>query len=394
MKSQTKTTLQKLVFEVMNPENGPVNEEEISDWITQIPNITADVIDTLRLIVFANIGNKLICRYYRQIQIECTNSLDRLDQYPKFAEPMLLLYQHVLHCLEEIMEYMQYNCQYYLDPKIKMPIAQYKKAAIEIESGIDVMVAGMMKCNVDKTLQALVVGRMAGLLKQGAGSYNQIEYLETLQSSIVELCKTDVYVNNTSQLCRLLLRMNFNTAGFIAYNIAEFDREMAEIYEVQEKYHFLYEQEKQFDRLRYKHRDMEFEPAMDGLRYLMLKYVRTELAYLNRQHKRCSAPVMPVADIRQGVETEIYKVKVSFSVDALAYFFKLLIKAGAVEEGSKSKLLLLLAKHFQTPGIGNGTISINSINTKYKQVVQTTAKGVRALLVRMLKLLDDEFNLV
>lgn len=393
MMTHTKTTLQKLVFEVMNPENGPMKDEEICNWSTQMPLITEDMITTIRLIVFANLSDKLICRYYRQIQVECTLTLDRLHHYPRFPEPMLPLYQHVLQCLEQIMEYMHCYCQKYLDPKVKMPIIQYKKTAMKIESDIDLMVAAMMKCNIDKTLQALIVGKMAGLLKQGSGSYSQVKSLENLQGWILELCKTRVNVNNTSQLYNLLLRTNFNTSGFIAYTMAKIDRELAEIYEVQKQYLFLYECERQFSRLTYKNQAVKFEPALDGLKSVMLNYVRTELAYLNKQHKHFPERANPIAETRRSVETESHRVKVSFSVDALAYFFKLLVKAGAVEEGSKSKLLLLLAKYFQTPGIGKGTISVNSINTKYKQVVQTTAKGVRAVLVRMLKLLDDEFDL-
>lgn len=261
MRTHTKTTLQNLVFEVMNPENGVMKEEEICNWLTQLPIITEEVINTIRLIVFANLSDKLICRYYRQIQMECTLTLDRLHHYLTLPESMLPLYQHVLQCLEKIMEYMHCYYQKYLDPKVKMPILQYKKAAMKIESGIDVMVAAMMKCNIDKTLQALIVGKMARLLKDGPGSYSQLKSLSDLQGWIVELCKANVQVNYTSRLYTLLLRTNFNTSGFIAYSMAKIDRDLAEIYKVEEQYLFLYEREREFSRLTYKNGAMKFEPA-------------------------------------------------------------------------------------------------------------------------------------
>jgi hypothetical protein len=90
--------------------------------------------------------------------------------------------------------------------------------------------------------------------------------------------------------------------------------------------------------------------------------------------------------------TEHPRIKVSFSVDTLAYFFKLLNKAGGLDIGTFTQLMMAVSKNFITPGIGDGYISTNSLTVKYKQVVQTTAQSVRALLVKMLKLLDQEFG--
>lgn len=89
--------------------------------------------------------------------------------------------------------------------------------------------------------------------------------------------------------------------------------------------------------------------------------------------------------------TEHPRIKVSFSVDALAYFFKLLNKAGGLDTGTFTQLILAISKNFITPGTGDGYISANSLTVKYKQVVQTTAARVRVLLVKMLKQLDQEF---
>jgi len=86
------------------------------------------------------------------------------------------------------------------------------------------------------------------------------------------------------------------------------------------------------------------------------------------------------------------RIRVLFSVDALAYFFKLLNKAGGLDAGPVTQLILAISKNFITPGIGDGYISPNSLTTKYKQVVRSTAMRVRVLLVRMLKLLDEEFS--
>jgi len=70
----------------------------------------------------------------------------------------------------------------------------------------------------------------------------------------------------------------------------------------------------------------------------------------------------------------------------------LLNKAGGLDAGPVTQLILAISNNFITPGIGDGYISPNSLTTKYKQVVQSTAVRVRVLLVRMLKLLNEEFS--
>lgn len=93
-------------------------------------------------------------------------------------------------------------------------------------------------------------------------------------------------------------------------------------------------------------------------------------------------------------QLEDYRIRVLLSAGGLAYFFKLLHKAGALDAGPISRMVVAISKNFITSGIGNGHLSSGSLMTKYKQVVQTTAKSVRALLVKMLRVLDEEFTIV
>ncbi|WEK20922.1 MAG: hypothetical protein P0Y49_07200 [Candidatus Pedobacter colombiensis] len=87
------------------------------------------------------------------------------------------------------------------------------------------------------------------------------------------------------------------------------------------------------------------------------------------------------------------RIRVRFSVDVLAYLFKLLNKAGGLDAGPAAHLMVSLSKNFTTRGIGEGYISVNGLTTRYKQVVQTTAQTTRKLLLKMLKCLDEEFDL-
>lgn len=90
--------------------------------------------------------------------------------------------------------------------------------------------------------------------------------------------------------------------------------------------------------------------------------------------------------------SEDHRIRVTFSVDVLAYLFRLLHKAGALDSGAVSQLVLAISKNFVTKGVGQNSLSLVSLTAKYRQVVQGTAQNLRVLLVKMLKLLDEEFG--
>lgn len=265
---------------------------------------------------------------------------------------------------------------------------QYRKTVLQLQAQLDAMVAGMMRCQTDKTLQALLVSKMARLVQQESGSYMQVSYLQNLQQWILEQCKVSCTGDMTGSLYHQLIGTNFNTTSFIAYCKAKIEEELAGIAGVENKYLALCKHERDFDHLIYKKKALKFEPGLADVKTVMLRYVRTELAYLKKIHEPILVKIPPVAAPLQQD-----KIAFSFSVDALAYFFKLLVNAGVVVAEPKSQLFRFVAKVFTTPGTTDGGIAEHSFTNKYNQTVQATAKIVRAALVRMLRLVDKEFDL-
>lgn len=103
---------------------------------------------------------------------------------------------------------------------------------------------------------------------------------------------------------------------------------------------------------------------------------------LTRNEGECTEGLANVSD---------HRIRVLFSVDVLAYFFKLLNNVGALDAEPVTQLMVSISKNFVTAGVGDRYISPVSITTKYKQVIQSTARNTRALLLKMLKQLDQEF---
>lgn len=138
----------------------------------------------------------------------------------------------------------------------------------------------------------------------------------------------------------------------------------------------------------YKYGNMPDVP--ESLYFLTESCLQNTLSHIEERYGNCF--LRKGLDYNQPVED--YRIRVVMSAEGLAYFFKLLYKAGALDSGPISRMIVSLSKNFSTSGIGNGFLSSNSLMTKYKQVVQSTAKSVRTLLVKMLKVLDEEFTIV
>jgi dTDP-4-dehydrorhamnose reductase len=178
-------------------------------------------------------------------------------------------------------------------------------------------------------------------------------------------------------------------------------------------YHYsnerVYVVKEQFDRLHFCQREFENRPCRKSAtrfdlkrrknREVMTDFIDAELNYLRKQQQPEPAAVtVPDASAQvASVNTSLiagYKIRFLLSVDALAYFFKLMVQATMVDAGVRTELLAFVARVFLTPGAGSNGISAGSLGVKYKQVVQSTAMNVRAALMRMVRLIDDEFGAV
>ena len=200
--------------------------------------------------------------------------------------------------------------------KFAASVVLYLSAAKQIEAQVDKMLLVLDKARVNKTLQAILAGKMTRLIAFGNVNYKEINILQAIQTWIFQLSENELKEGITEKLVALMIGVNFKSDGFKHY---------------------------------------------------------------------CRSLTPP--------PVENYRIAVAFSVDALAYFFKLLINAGVVIAEPKSQLFSFVARYFKTPGTSQGSLSPHSFTNKYNQTVQATAKTVRAALVRMLKLLDREFDL-
>jgi hypothetical protein len=379
-----KNILHQLIMERLLPNESSMDEEEISNWLIKMPAIFESMRTAMRTAVFSGTPMKLVCRHMNQCRKEWTVLLDQLYHYPEFSEKMLPIYLKIADGLELILEHQERFYGRYLDQSEIMPILLYRKAGERIERQVNPLVSAMNNFYIDKTLQALVVGKMTMLLKEESGSWHQINYLGKLQKWIFELCKGSPRNLNVSMKV-LLYRANFNTIGFIAYCKTEMNQHLAKQFDVSGKRDALFGYKREFEQLIHEDKSVKFERMRPDLKEILLGYVNVEMSGMN-SHLDTYKPI-----VNAPVVKDAERLPLAISADAFAYLFKLLVKVGVVGAIGRRPMLTFLARSFQTAGIGDNSLSALSLDTKYRQVLNTTAVAVKSILLKMLKQVDEEF---
>lgn len=391
MRTDMTTTLNCLVVKDLHPSSKVMNQQQINKWLDRLPAIADELFQTMSLIVFSPVAEDLVNRHIRQLQHETICLLDILQGYQDIPEMMYVLYQAVLNLLETVLAHIEIHYPGYFNLDLAVPNSQFKAAIIEVEEKMDLMMSRLRSKSKDKVLQKMIQDSLIDFTKASKCTYYRMAYIKSLQTSVTQLCEDTEREEGDEKLIELLIYLNLNTAAYIKYYKKNIASQLAEIFDIKEQDELLYAYQRQLRSIN-PQIDTGFNPYQESVKTTLLNYLRAEIKYRVKTRPTVYADPYQREVKVWPMPPEPYKIQVAFSVDALAYFFKLLIRAGLVNGAPKTQLLQFISKSFKT--VATDSISANSLSRKYDQVVQTTAKAVRVVLVRMLSILDAEFKIV
>jgi hypothetical protein len=198
----------------------------------------------------------------------------------------------------------------------------------------------------------------------------------------------------TEMLEMHLLYYKFNDADFIAYKKEKLAAAALRCYNMHEQYEMFCKYEKHL-----KSQQQRPGPAYcmqsPDIKSILLSCVKAELHFLEKKTMRCrrgGTNDRTLNPQQQSAEHPAYRIKTSLSVDGLAFLLRLLIEVAAIEGSPRKDLLLFICRSVGTPRTGSGPIGFESMLSKYKQPVQSTVEAIKALLKKMLKLLEEKYG--
>lgn len=395
MRTHTTLTLRTLIIEKMDPAKYTLSAHEAGVWIETIPDITREMFEIIYFFTNSIFQKSLVSRHVCQIQRECIALLDAADKLPPLPATQGILQAKVIQCLELVLESIASNCSKYIDDDIRMPVIHLRRNVIVVKSNQQLLQILFKKLKVEAALQKVIMECMNNLINAKTCYYYRMNYVKELQEGLLRLCKESRIDRIHDELRAYLYRLNYNKAEFIRYYQQQIQAELQETEEMSKKYGLLYQYQRDFSNHPYRKPATCYDPQCRSMKEALRNFIETEIGYLRQKQETERPPVVPLQIVTPAAAAAMtYKIRTCFSVDVLAYFIKLMVNAKVIDAGVRTELLAFVAKSFQTPGISTEGISPGSLETKYKQVVQTSAKTVRAALMRMIKLLDEEFPLL
>jgi hypothetical protein len=394
MRTHTTLTLRRLIVNDMDVNNCTLNKQQIDVWIQTLPEITGEMFETIYFFTHSLFSKGMVGRQIRQIHRECITLLDKIDKYQDLPPGLDALKSSAIKCLDAVMEKIETDCGNYLESTVLMPVIHLRREQVGIESCTLLITAQLKNLNTPVKLQSLVLECMTDLQKAARCYYYRMNYVKKLQHNLVELCKKSNKDCIEYQLTALLISTNYNSGNFIKYYQQKLMDELGACIGEQEQMKYLHDLEREFARDPYRKSSLSYDVKRKRVKHLLAELVETELKI--RQKKAALNRPVPISSYQTNQQVKLapanYKIRTNLTVDALAYFLKLMIKAKVIDAGIRSELMAFVAASFQTPGTSSLGISPGSLETKYKQVVQSTARQIRAVLMNMVKILDEEFG--
>ncbi|TRX72554.1 hypothetical protein [Carboxylicivirga sp. M1479] len=207
--------------------------------------------------------------------------------------------------------------------------------------------------------------------------YFLYDWLERLEAPFIPLSSDE---EDSEFLCRLMISYNINSEEciqfFTSYFTEKYKLEETRADQLQMLKHFL-KCIRQTDIIR----ASGYIKAKDPLHKKLIDWLVLEIDYIgsschiSEKTQSCVANDVPLP--------QRYKVKLSISVSALAYFLKLLISSKIIITTNKEETFRFFAAHFST--ICKDEVSPGGIKTSYSKPPQHAIKFIKRLLFEWLK---------
>lgn len=354
----------------------------------QLLQLKESLLLEIEALVLSKRNDHLIKRHIRYTQIECIHLLDLLpdENSDHFVNPLQKLTRS---CLEQVLDYLFDAHSYHVDQDVYAPEQHLLRRQKQIADQLNVLKAGLKRKKVIPELQYIIAAAFERFVHLTKATYHQLHYHSKLQQSIIKLCNQINNVQFDELLLEHLIYFSFNESAFVSFCKQQMIQDLDQMYQETLKYEKLCFFEKSLMAQQEKI-NFRFSSERPSVKSQLMAFVSAELNYYKRNYDFV-AQKQTVNNFTQTGVTP-YRVKMNLSVDGLAYLVRLFCQSEVIEANPRSKLLEFISQHFQTAGIGDKLLSAQSLGTKYKQVTQSTANGLRVLLNRMIKEIDADFG--
>lgn len=315
-------------------------------------------------------------RFYYVHQVGLVSEIKRLEEIVTGGSIKI---QPALLRLTDLLEYMRSDFSVYFNHSLIAPSGLVQAVQVEILSKQEFLSSRPLKECIDKVLWNISSVPITSFAASLATEYSfqQIDYLQLLQSSLIQFTPTVQDINVARQdLVNLLIKINFNTSDFFRFYCMHISSKLAVTETLSDR----------VDQVSYFIKTVSQVEVLPHvalnvderhIKIQLLDWLASELEYL-RQKQILQFPCPPQGD---GIQKD-FKLNFDLSVSQLAYLFKVFTETSVVQNKNTSELIRFLAKFVKTKRAE--TVSFESLRIKFYDVESGTKDAVKKMFQTML----------
>ena len=293
-------------------------------------------------------------------------------------EGILNLYKAIMKVPEALLNFIeQYFPEYFYD-KCKVPDSKCREYITQIKKELNGIKKGLIKLDIYEGLTRITADAFENYRQPAqVMSYQELYYLQNLQTALSSFTKTRPIQNADELLCHLLLQLNFNGIRFFNYFIERMQERSRQCNSSTELIEFYSQELKIINQLQVKP-GLAFKPGLPAAREQVGSWICEELAFLEKKRR------LNTAAAGEPGQHETVKVHTSLSVAQLALAVKLLMDVKLITNKNAAELMRMVASSFKTDR--QEMISEESLRNKSYSFETSTVNRMKDVVIELLNM--------
>ncbi len=289
-------------------------------------------------------------------------------------------YKEISRIPEDLLNFMEMNFPEYFDTEKKVPDAKRRLMMPEIKRNLKLIKNELGKFEIESTLIKITCSPLEDYLSPEPNiTYRDLAYLKELQKQLIYFIGKKNKVNANSQLCRLLLYLNFNRLRFFNYYILQIEEEAKNCTDIAGLIAFYSLKIKLINQQPVKP-GVVLKPGLPSIKDQVGSWLCEELYYIEKRQQ-----LLPKIDPQKSeVQSTGTKIHTSLSVSHLALAVKLLIESKLICNTNSTELMRIVARNFKTDK--QEVISEDSLRNKSYNFEAATVSRLKDEIIGLMNL--------
>jgi hypothetical protein len=378
--------LDELVLEKMNPERNPTNQMDSLMGCLNIAKNQKEIIKKKMVgTAFSFSEEKLTITYIHNHQASLSHLIEVLFKYldddivKQSTEYQLIIDQMITHVVS-LMRFLADTFKDHFNYDAESTISFKGTASAHFR---DQLVKLNSHCDPPPSVLEVALAPIKEFAHTPLAkptTFRKLMYFDFLVKALLPILESGDC--DCKKIKITLIELNFNSNHFFWYVTNEMEQAILPIEVHSEKAEKLSWYLKQINQIQMR-TDIVFEPRQESIKEKLTNWLLEEICYLEKSLKHES-----IEKTTEGKDGD-FKLFTNLSVPVYGGFLHLLFECEIYDKHQLAQSLRFFARHSRTKNVNE--IAEESIRQRYYKNEQSTKDKVKALVIKMLNKLNDDF---